>query len=88
MNGSLENLGRRIAELREQTGLTQEQLALKLGVTPRNVQRIEQGRVNVQALSLLRLAEVLGVHPGELFEPSAHVRRPGRRPKKRPARKR
>lgn len=91
MNGLLEDIGRRIAELRWQAGLTQEQLAAALGVNNRHVQRLEQGRVNVGALMVIRLAKALGVHPGELFEPSEHVRRAGRPSKaaaKKPAAKR
>lgn len=74
----LEAIGRRIAELRNQAGFTQEQLAAALDVSHRHLQRIEQGRINSTALSLARLAEVLGVELAEVFMPSSHVRRVGR----------
>jgi len=74
----LEALGRRIAELRRQAGMTQEQLAVALDIGARNVQRLEQGRLNSTVLYLARLASVLGVELPALFEPSSHVRRAGR----------
>jgi hypothetical protein len=52
-------------------------------MSPRSIQYLEAGRTNAPVLSLLRLAEVLDVQPAALFEPSTHVRRSGRRPKKR-----
>ena len=84
MNRTLDDFGRRLAELRAQAGLTQERLAEKLGVTTRHVQKLEQGLINAGVLVIVRLAAELGVHPGELFEPSSYVRRPGR-PRKNPA---
>jgi len=80
----LQAVGRRVAELRHQAGLTQEQLAEALDVGSQHVQRIERGSINSTLLALARLADVLGVELPALLEPSDHVRRVGR-PRKTPA---
>jgi HTH-type transcriptional regulator, cell division transcriptional repressor len=50
-------VGRRIAKARKEAGLTQEELASRLGVTPRSVQGYEAGRV-APYRHLPRLAEL------------------------------
>ena len=63
----LVSLGARIAQIRHERGLTQEQVAEQAGIDPQTVQRAEVGR---SALSLARLrviAGVLGVTMPELF---------------------
>lgn len=62
------DIGRRIAELRAARGLTQEQLAERLGIDPTHLQKIEGGRLNVTVRTLVTLAAALGCTPGELFE--------------------
>lgn len=39
-------LGLKVSELRQQKGLTQEQLAERCEVSPRTIQRIESGEVD------------------------------------------
>lgn len=78
----LEALGRRIAELRRGKGLTQEQLAESLEVTPRYVQAIEAGTENLSVRSLCKLADTFAVTVGALFdEPKERTVRKGRPPK-------
>ena len=52
-------LGQKVAELRQQKSLTQEQLAEKCEVSPRTVQRIESGEVDPRAYTLQCLSEAL-----------------------------
>ena len=52
-------LGLKVAELRGQKNLTQEQLAEKCEVSTRTVQRIESGEVDPRAYTLRCLSEVL-----------------------------
>lgn len=78
----VKDVGRRIAEERRELGLTQEDLAERLGMPLKNLQRIERGLQNLTIKTLVRFASVLGVKTAELFEPPAsrEVRR-GRPPK-------
>ena len=54
-------LGTRIAELRKELGLTQQQLADALETTQQQVASYESARLRVPASMLPRLARVLGV---------------------------
>ena len=76
----LRDVGRRIAELRAAQGWTQEKMAEALDVNLPYLQRIEGGRENLTVRSLARLAHILGVRVGALFEAPADrtVRGPGR----------
>jgi transcriptional regulator with XRE-family HTH domain len=55
------SLGRRIKERRKTLGLTQQQLAEALGVTPQHISVIEQDKRAPSLSSLARMAEELGV---------------------------
>ncbi len=59
------NLGLKVAELRQQKGLTQEQLAERCEVSARTIQRIESGEVDPRAYTLQCLGEVLEFDFGE-----------------------
>ena len=63
----LTDLGRRVAELRDSRGLTQERFAERASWTPRYQQYIEAGRANLTVESMVRLANLLGVSPGDLL---------------------
>lgn len=76
-------VSRRIAELREGAGLTQAELAEKLGMTTPNYQRIEHDLHVPTLRMLLRVAAALDVDVVELFvPPKAKKRRPPGRPAK------
>jgi transcriptional regulator with XRE-family HTH domain len=64
----LKKVGRRIAELRQAAELTQEQLAAKLKITLKYLQRVEAGRHNLSVDSLVRFSRVLKAEPKVLFE--------------------
>jgi transcriptional regulator with XRE-family HTH domain len=72
-------VGRRIAELRAQQGLTQEDFAELLSMSVERIQRIERG-TNLTIASLCQLANALTCEVGKLFEqdirPAKHFRPP------------
>jgi transcriptional regulator with XRE-family HTH domain len=74
------DIGRRVAELRRERGLTQQALATKLRATMQWVQQIEYG-ANLTIHSLARVANALDIDLGALLappRPSSYVMRPGR----------
>jgi uncharacterized Tic20 family protein/DNA-binding Xre family transcriptional regulator len=58
-------LGLKVVELRQQKGLTQEQLAERCEVSTRTIQRIESGEVDPRAYTLHCLGETLEFDFGE-----------------------
>jgi transcriptional regulator with XRE-family HTH domain len=52
-------IGRQIRERREALGMTQSELARRLGIDPTNLSAIEHGRQGVSADRLVKLAEIL-----------------------------
>lgn len=60
-------LGIRIAELRNNKGLTQEQLAGKMEISPKYLSSIERGKENPTLNTLINLTESLGVNFEDLF---------------------
>jgi transcriptional regulator with XRE-family HTH domain len=84
----LAELGRRLALVRRQRGLSQEQLAEAAGVGVATVRRIEDGK-DARLGSWLRLLEALGmlagldqVLPEEFRSPRAEVQGLRRRPRR------
>lgn len=55
------SLGRRIRERRKALGLTQQEFATALGLTPQHISVIEQDKRSPALASLARMAEELGV---------------------------
>ncbi len=62
-------LGRRIRELREQRGFSQEGFAEEIELDRAYYGGVERGERNVAALNLIRIARGLEVPVGELFLP-------------------
>jgi transcriptional regulator with XRE-family HTH domain len=75
----IEAVGRRIAEVRQLHGLTQEEAAEQLGISLRHMKRLEAGH-NMTIFTLARIAFALDVAPAALLAPpqSSAPRRPGR----------
>jgi transcriptional regulator with XRE-family HTH domain len=75
----VERVGRRIAEVRHDEGLTQEQAAEKLGVSLRHMKRLEAGH-NMTLFTLAKIASSFGVSPASLLRAprSLAPRGPGR----------
>jgi uncharacterized Tic20 family protein len=59
------DLGLKVSELRQQKGLTQEHLAELCEVSPRTIQRIENGEVDPRAYTMHCLGEALEFDFGE-----------------------
>ena len=60
-------VGKRIKIVRQRRGLTQDQLAEQVGLSPKYISGIERGVENPTMDILIRLAKVLGVEPYDLF---------------------
>jgi transcriptional regulator with XRE-family HTH domain len=65
-------VGARIRVLRIHNKISQTDLAEQIGVTFQQVQKYEKGANRIGASRLSRIANVLGVAVGDLFEPSGH----------------
>jgi transcriptional regulator with XRE-family HTH domain len=63
----LAKLGHRIRELRQRSGLSQEELADLAGLHRTYVGGIERGERNVGVLNLLQLARAMKIRPSELL---------------------
>jgi transcriptional regulator with XRE-family HTH domain len=75
-------VGRRIAELRQRAGLTQEELAEQLGVGWRYLSRAERGE-NLTLRTLAKIANVFGVEAKSLLNKPRNMSvKPGRPKKK------
>lgn len=79
---TIEQVGRQIAHLRAEAGLTQAEVAEKLEMTLTNYQRLEHGLQNATIKTLVRIADALGVQARDFWQPPPKTR-PGRgRPEK------
>lgn len=61
-------LGRRVRQLRLDSGLTQEALASRAQIDGKHLQVIEQGRTNVTLATLVALSTALQVSVADLLE--------------------
>lgn len=64
----IEDLGLRIRELRQKTGLSQEKFALKIGMDRTYFASVEAGKRNVAICNIKKIADGLGVTISKLFE--------------------
>jgi transcriptional regulator with XRE-family HTH domain len=60
----LRELGSRVAELRLQRNLTQQELSVNAGVSKRTIERFEKGEVGIQLTVLIRILRALGAVEG------------------------
>lgn len=65
---SWQEVGRRLREVRERLGLTQDTVARHLGVTRPVVSYIEQGKRPLTLAELDKLADLFGCSPGHLLQ--------------------
>jgi len=63
-----EQFGRNVSTERHRIGISQEALAKASGMERDSVQKIETGHRSVRLLTLLKLADALGVDPCKLLE--------------------
>jgi transcriptional regulator with XRE-family HTH domain len=76
------DVGKRIGEIRRGLGLTQEQVAERLGMTLKGYQFIEQGVQNLTIKTMVKVASALDVRTAELFAAPASREVKKGRPKK------
>lgn len=69
----IRRIARRIASVRAERGLTQEQFASRLEIATKNVQRLESGRQNLTLATIERIAGALDVPPETFFGAAASV---------------
>jgi transcriptional regulator with XRE-family HTH domain len=67
-NAIQKKLGGRIVEFRRAAGLTQEQLAEKVGVTPVTISRLERGVTVPSLATLSKIGEALNAGMPDLFD--------------------
>jgi transcriptional regulator with XRE-family HTH domain len=65
---ALRQFGQRLAALRQQKNLSIRELADAAGLESRQVQQIEEGKVNLLFTTLLALARGLEITPDQLLE--------------------
>ncbi|MDR6570156.1 Helix-turn-helix domain-containing protein [Chitinophaga ginsengisegetis] len=63
----LENLGRRIRQLREQKDWSQREMASRCNIDSASIGKMERGELDIRYTTLLQLALVLEVTPAELL---------------------
>jgi transcriptional regulator with XRE-family HTH domain len=61
------SLGNRIQHIREQRGLTQEELATQTGISLKHISVLERGLKEPRLATFLSITEALGVTPNELL---------------------
>ncbi|MCI5050856.1 MAG: helix-turn-helix domain-containing protein [Candidatus Pacebacteria bacterium] len=64
----IQNIGKRIIQLREEKEIKQIELAIAVNIEDSALRRIETGRTNPTIKSLLRIADALDVELKELLE--------------------
>ena len=69
-------VGNKVRTIRKASGLTQEQMAEKAGITEGYLGTIERGEKWARPEVLEQLAKALKVAPGDLFPPGKSGRRP------------
>ena len=69
--------GRKLAQLRNERGWTQPELAKRLGVTVKTVTYYERSATNPTAKTVEKIAQVFGVSPIDLIDHKTSERKPG-----------
>lgn len=66
--GFMKKLGSRVAQIREQQGMSQSELARKCDKDRQSINRLEKGKVNPSAFYLLEISRELNVTLSELMD--------------------
>ena len=66
----LKALGKRIQEIRLRKGLVQLDLEVRTGISRSDISKIENGKSNIEFMTLVKIAEALGVELVAFFEDS------------------
>jgi transcriptional regulator with XRE-family HTH domain len=67
-NKGIKLFGKKFREVRRKQKLTQSQLSFESGISINQISRIEKGEINTGISTIIILAEVLNVHPKDLFD--------------------
>ena len=62
-------VGRNFARLRQEKGLTQEEVEARSGISQQYISSLERGRRNPTVITLYMLAQAMGVSHVELVRP-------------------
>jgi transcriptional regulator with XRE-family HTH domain len=62
-------VGRNVRRIRNERGLSQEQLSERSGFTQQYLSGLERGHRNPTVVTLFELAQALGVEPVDLIKP-------------------
>jgi transcriptional regulator with XRE-family HTH domain len=72
-----EQLGTRIKQIRTLKGLTQSELAKKLGITYQQIQKYEKGLADIKIERLSQVADAFAVNPAIFFDSAPLCENPG-----------
>jgi transcriptional regulator with XRE-family HTH domain len=70
-------VGRVVRQLREASGLSQEELAAEAGLHRTYISLVERGKRNITVDALSQIAEALGVYPSRLIAEAEKDSEPG-----------
>lgn len=65
------NLPDKFFKLRRYIGLTQENIAFELGITPEAYGKIERGKTRITEERLVQISAILGVEPWQMIQLNA-----------------
>ncbi|MEW5912846.1 MAG: XRE family transcriptional regulator [Thermodesulfobacteriota bacterium] len=68
MDQILQNLAKKLRELRRERKLTLQQMAKEIGMSPSLVSQVERGMLRPSLETLLRIAKLFDVSPGHLLD--------------------
>jgi len=60
--------GKILREFRDKSGLTQEQLSEKLGISLKYISRIENGNNGIKTQTLIKYMNILGITPNIIYK--------------------
>lgn len=63
-----QKFGNRVRDLRKKQGFSQESLALACDLDRTYIGGVERGERNISLVNITKIANALGVRPGEFFE--------------------
>lgn len=66
-------INEKIKWIRERSGLSQEDMAEKLGLATSTYSKMEQGRINISLQRLEKIASILGMNTVDLLENGGHL---------------
>ena len=69
----LEQFGKRFKQVRKEKGKTQLDIEVATGINNGDISRIENGKTNIEFITIAKLAEALEVEMSDLFYFDTHV---------------